>query len=145
MSADVFLDTNIFIYQLDSNEPLKQRIAERVIREASDSGRGCISFQVIQEYLNVSLRKAAIPLQGPALRRYLDNVLAPLLHVHASVDLYHRALDIQGRYGYHFYDSLIVAAALLAGCRTLYSEDLQHGQRIETLVINNPFAEIARN
>ena len=53
--------------------------------------------------------------------------------------LYQRALDLQTRYQFRFYDALIVAAALAAGCTRLYSEDLQHGQRIEGLTIVNPF------
>ena len=53
--------------------------------------------------------------------------------------LYHRGLDLQIRYRFSFYDSLIVAAALEAGCKTLYSEDLQHAQEIEGLTIANPF------
>ena len=53
--------------------------------------------------------------------------------------LYRRCLDVQERWKYGFYDSLIVAAALEAGCKRLLSEDLQHGQRIEGLRIENPF------
>jgi len=66
-------------------------------------------------------------------------VLAPLLRVSASVALYQRALDVQARWRFGFHDSLIVAAALTAGCTRLLSEDLQHGQRIETLTIHDPF------
>ena len=55
--------------------------------------------------------------------------------------LYERGLFIKFRYQYSFYDSLIIAAALEAGCKTLYSEDMQHGQRIEQLIIKNPFLE----
>ena len=56
-------------------------------------------------------------------------------------ELYRSGLRVQARYGYRFYDSLVVAAALQAGCTTLYSEDMQDGQRIEGLTIRNPFAE----
>jgi predicted nucleic acid-binding protein len=56
-----------------------------------------------------------------------------------SQSLYVKSIDIQERYKFSFYESLIITAALEAGCSTLYSEDLQHGQRIETLTINNPF------
>ena len=69
----------------------------------------------------------------------MENVLAPLFRVPASIPLYNRALDVQARYRYSFYDSLIVAAALDAGCDRLYSEDLQGGQRIEGLRVVNPF------
>jgi predicted nucleic acid-binding protein len=60
----------------------------------------------------------------------------------ASLSLYRRALDLQTRYHYGFYDSLIIAAALDAGCTRLYSEDLQDGQQIEGLTIRDPFSEL---
>jgi predicted nucleic acid-binding protein len=71
----------------------------------------------------------------------LDASLSPLLRIYPSVVLYRRSLNIQSRYQYSFYDSLIIAAALEAGCKTLYSEDMQHGQRIEQVTIKNPFLE----
>jgi predicted nucleic acid-binding protein len=73
-------------------------------------------------------------------RLFLDEVLVPLWRVMPSQSLYQRALDIHDRYQFRFYDSLIVAAALAGGCTRLFSEDLQHGQRIEGLAIQNPFA-----
>ncbi len=69
----------------------------------------------------------------------LEDVLVPLWSVNPTVRLYRRGLDIMRRYGFSFYDSLIVAAALEAKCRILYSEDLQDGQIIEKLMIVNPF------
>ena len=66
-------------------------------------------------------------------------MLARLLRGAASLSLYRRSLDIQERYRFGYYDALIVAAALEAGCKRLLSEDLQHGQKIETLRIENPF------
>ena len=139
MSAEFFLDTNVFIYHLDSSDPAKHATAELLVRDALAEGNGCISYQVVQECLNVALRKAEIALPLDAARSYLDTVLAPLMQVPASETLYHRALDIQARWRFGFYDSLIVAAALSAGCGTLLTEDLQHGQRIEGLTIVNPF------
>jgi predicted nucleic acid-binding protein len=139
MSADVFIDTNVFIYHLDTTDALKHAVAERIVREGLASGNACISFQVVQECLNTALRKAQVALDLDSARSYLDTVLAPLLQVPASPALYHRALDVQARWRFSFYDSLIVAAALTAGCSRLLSEDLQHGQRIETLTIHNPF------
>lgn len=85
------------------------------------------------------LRKAEIPLTSEQTRTYLETVLEPLLRVFAHMPLYQRSLDIQARYRYGFYDALIIAAALSAGCTRLYSEDLQHGQQIEGLTIENPF------
>ena len=139
MSADAFIDTNVFIYQLEALDERKCVIAEQLIRDGIATGSACISFQVIQETLNVVLRKAEVPLDHEAARSYLETVLAPLFRVPATIDLYHRALDVQGRYRYSFCDSLIIAAALLAGCKRLYSEDLQHGQQIDGLTIRDPF------
>ncbi len=139
MVADAFIDTNVLVYQVDSRDARKQAIAERIVRQALVTGNACISFQVVQEWLNTVTRKAAVPLGLPQAQAFLDTVLAPLLAVTASVDLYRRALDLQQRWQFSFYDALIVAAALEAGCKRLISEDLQHGQRVESLVIDNPF------
>jgi len=141
MSAECFIDTNLFIYQLEASDERKSAIADHIIREGIEIRNACISFQVVQECLNTALRKAEIPLSTEETKHYLDNVLAPLFRVPASLSLYHRALDIQARYRYGFYDSLIVAAALDAGCTRLYSEDLQDGQRIEGLMIEDPFRD----
>jgi predicted nucleic acid-binding protein len=139
MSAEAFIDTNVFIYHLDATDARKHGIAERIVRDGLASGDACISFQVVQECLNTALRKAEVALSLDAARSYLDTVLTPLMQVPAGAALYHRALDVQARWRFGFYDALIVAAALAAGCRRLLSEDLQHGQKIESLTIHNPF------
>ncbi len=139
MSAEFFLDTNVFIYHLDSTDPEKHAAAERIVRTALAEGNACISYQVVQECLNVALRKAEVALSTEAARSYLDAVLAPLMQMPASEALYHRALDIQSRWRFGFYDPLIVAGALAAGCSRLLSEDLRDGQRVEGLTIVNPF------
>ena len=139
MSARAFLDTNVFICQLDSSDARKHKIAERLVRDALQNERACISYQVVQECLNTILRKAEVALDAQGTRAYLEAVLLPLMKVGASAALYERALDIQSRWRFGFYDSLIVASALVAGCDTLLTEDLQHGQVIETLTISNPF------
>lgn len=139
MSAEGFIDTNVFIYQLEALDRRKTETADRIIRRAVETGDAVISFQVVQECLNTVLRKAEIPLEAEETRAYLDTVLTPLFRVHPSVALYHRALEIQSRYQYGFYDSLIIAAALEAGCTRLYTEDMQDGQSIEGLTIADPF------
>ena len=139
MSVDAFIDTNVFIYQLDTRDARKHAIADRIVGEALANETGCISFQVVQECLNTLLRKAEIALDEASARAYLDTVLAPLDRVPSSVDLYRQALALQTRWKFSFHDSLIVAAALEAGCKRLLTEDLQHGQRIGSLRIENPF------
>jgi predicted nucleic acid-binding protein len=141
MSVERFIDTNLFIYQLEALDEHKAATAERIIRQGVETGDACISFQVVQECLNTVLRKARIPLTTQQTRLYLETVLAPLFRVPASIALYQRGLDIQARYRYGFYDAMIIAAALDAGCTRLLSEDLRHGQRIEALTIENPFQD----
>ena len=137
MSADAFIDTNVFVYLFDEADDEKRRRAETIVYRALADGTGCISFQVVQEALNVVIRKLdATPADA---RRLLDDVLIPLWRVDSSASLYRRGLDVQIRYKLSFYDGLIVAGALEAGCRTLYSEDMQYGQRIAGLTIVDPF------
>ena len=137
MSVDDFLDTNVFVYLFDETAPRKRQIADRLVRRGLADESGCISYQVVQETMNVFVGKfGATPEQ---MRQLMDDVLFPLWRVNPSRTLYRRGLDVRARYGFSMYDSLMVAAALDAGCRTLYSEDLQHGQRIEGLTIVDPF------
>ncbi|HMO44808.1 MAG TPA: PIN domain-containing protein [Rubrivivax sp.] len=140
MSAEVFIDTNVFVYHVEDLDRRKQRIAEGIIRDALASGSACISYQVVQEWLNTFLRKAVKPLPDELARDYLDQVLWPLVQTVPSAGLYRRALELRKRWQLGFYDALIVAAALQSNCSRLLSEDLSHGQRIEGLKIENPFA-----
>jgi len=134
-----FIDSNVFIYLFDEADTRKRGVAESLVGAGLESGRACISFQVVQETLNVITRKLAAPATAEDARRFFDRILAPLWRVMPSAALYHRALDLQGRHRLSFYDALIVAAGLEAGCTTLFSEDLQHGQRFDKLKVENPF------
>ncbi len=138
MSAD-FFDSNLFIYLFDDAAPAKQRRAQALVRMALETRSGCISHQVVQETLNVLTRKLAVPVTPSDAQAFLQQVLMPLWHVMPSQKLYTDALGLQSRLGFSFYDSLIVAAALERGCKRLFTEDLQHGQRIDGLRIENPF------
>lgn len=139
MKDKFFIDTNILVYSFDLSNPAKWQKANHLIKMALVESKGCISYQVIQEFLNVATKKFATPLSIRDCQRYLDSVLHPLCQVFASVDLYHQALDLMQRWQYSFYDSLILAAALQADCKILYSEDLHHEQPIKSLTILNPF------
>jgi predicted nucleic acid-binding protein len=139
MKGNYFLDTNILVYTFDRSQPQKQSIARNLVGEALKKRSGCISYQVIQEFLNLASRKFAHPLSTADCHAYLSNVLEPLCEVFASTGLFHRALEISSRWKFSFYDSLIVAAALSVESKILYTEDLQHNQKIEALTIVNPF------
>lgn len=140
MPAD-FLDFSIFVYLFDETDARKRRRAEALVLASIDEARGCISFQVVEETLNVLTRRLTTPLTPEDARRFLETVLLPLWTVNPSPELYSRALEIRARYDFSFYDALILAAALEAGCSQLWTEDLQHGQQIEELTIVNPFRE----
>jgi predicted nucleic acid-binding protein len=135
MSAEKpFLDTNIIVYAFTSNDP-RNRKAEALLEAG-----GVISVQVLNEFVNVSRRKHGR--DWDEIHEALD-VLKVLLDQPRTLtfELHEAAVEIARDHGYSIFDSLIVAAALQAGCSTLYSEDLQHGRTIERLTIKNPFAE----
>ena len=137
MSVDNFLDSNVFVYLFDDSDHGKQQRAASLIYNSIEEGTACISFQVVQETMNVMLRKIGVSTKET--HTFFNRVLVPLWRINPTQALYRRGLDVQARYRLSFYDSLIVAAALEAGCQTLYSEDLQHAQIIEHLTIRNPF------
>ncbi len=139
MSDRYFLDTNIFIYTFDRSAPTKARKATQLIRKALTTQKGIISYQVVQEFFNVALRRFSQPMRPAEAEQYLGTVFRPLLGVHSSQALYAEALHLQGKSVLSWYDALIVAAALQAQCEFLYTEDLQHGQRFGSLQVENPF------
>ena len=139
MSDKYFLDTNIFVYSFDDLEPEKKEISLALIANALQTGNGLISWQVVQEFLNVSTRKFKTPLVNKDAKIYLEQILAPLCKVYPDVKIYRSALEISQQTGYSFYDSLILAGAGQAGCQVLYSEDLQNGQQVDGFKIINPY------
>lgn len=141
MSDKYFIDTNIFIYSFDTKNPTKNDVAKRLIADALENGTGIISYQVIQEFLNVATQKFAKPLTFKDSQRYLNVVLEPLCEVFSSMELFHKALEIMDQWRYPFYDSLIISAALQADCVTIYTENMQHNQAIRNLTIKNPFID----
>ena len=140
MSDRFFLDTNIFLYSFDRNAPKKAARATRLIRRAIEARQGIVSYQVVQEFFNVALRRFEQPMTGVEAEQYLGTVFRPLLAVHSSQALFGEALRLKERHRLSWYDSLIVAAAIEAQCGILYSEDLQHARQFGDLRIENPFS-----
>jgi predicted nucleic acid-binding protein len=139
MSVRFFIDTNVFVYSLETADQKRSKISEDLITEAVKSGRGVVSYQVVQEFLHLALRRFTKRMTVMDAEQYLNGVFQPLLSVHSSPALYVDALHLHGRYQLAWYDSLIVAAAMQANCEVLYSEDLQHGQRFGKMQVRNPF------
>jgi predicted nucleic acid-binding protein len=140
----VFLDTNIFVYAFLASEPRKRAKAVELIEACLGSGRGSISYQVVQEFANVARKKFAVSLSAIDCKAFIDAAMQPLNRVASSTALIHTALDLQDELKYSFYDCVMLAAALQAGANTLYTEDLQHWQLVRgVLRIVNPFLEVA--
>jgi predicted nucleic acid-binding protein len=139
MNGKFFLDTNLLVYCFDNNVAVKKRVANQFVTDALRDQSGVISYQVIQEFLNVATRKFAVPMGTMEATQYLNDVLIPLCEVYPSQKLYEEALRIQFRFSLSFYDSSILAAAQEAGCEVLWSEDLRNGLRVGDVVVKNPF------
>jgi predicted nucleic acid-binding protein len=132
MSDRPFFDTTILIYAVSEGDP-RAEVAENLLADG-----GYISVQVLNEFAAVARRKLNMSWDeiGDALAavRTLCQPPSPL-----TIQVHDAGLAIASQYGYHIYDSLILAAALDAECDTVYSEDMQDGQKIGELTIRNPF------
>ena len=139
MSDKYFLDTNIYVYSFDPGDPRKARIAEELVTRGVGSRMGVISYQVVQEFMNVSLRQFKATMTVAELELYFFKVLLPMMTIPSSSGLFLEGLRLQAAGQIAWYDSLVVAAAIQGGCEVLYSENMQHGRRFGDLVIQNPF------
>jgi predicted nucleic acid-binding protein len=138
MPGPEFLDTNILVYAYDAASPAKQRVAQGLVR-AAIAGRAIISTQVLSEFAATLLHKASPPISPSELLVLLD-ALAPIRALFPDADIIRRAVDARAAYGIHFYDGLIVATAEKAGCKRIWSEDLNSGQRYFGVTVENPFS-----
>ena len=139
MNGRFFLDTNVFVYCFDSISPAKARRAKQLVLQGITSRKGVVSYQVVQEFFNLALRKFEQPMAVAEAERYLNTVFRPLMSVQSSQALISQALRLADKHRLSWYDSLIVAAALESQCSVLYTEALQSGQRFSELQIKNPF------
>ncbi len=138
--SPVFLDTNVLVYMFDADAPGKQMQAQQLFGKLSREGRIVISTQVLQEFYVVTTRKLAVPLTSPEAERAIRDLAAfTLIPIDTPIIL--AAIKIANRYHFSFWDSLIVQAARVGGAKVLYSEDMQDGQAIDDLRIQNPFGK----
>ena len=131
-AADTFFDTSVLLYLLSADADRADRVEELLAERAT------ISVQVLNEFAAVALRKLRMPVSE--VREFLDTVRAVCDVEPVTLATHDRGLAINERYGFWLYDSMIVASALIAAVKILYSEDLQDGQVIDgKLRIVNPF------
>jgi predicted nucleic acid-binding protein len=127
-----FLDTNIALYAIDADQT-KADIADELVCRGC-----CLSSQVFNESVEVMRRKWKAP--WTQVRSFLEYLETHATHVESvTLNTHQRALDIAEATGIRIYDALLVAAAEQAHCTLLYTEDLNHGQRIGGVEIRNPF------
>lgn len=130
--AKQFFDTNVLLYLLSADETKANRAEEEL------SAGGIVSVQVLNEFASVASRKLNMSI--PEIQEVLAGIRAACKVVPISEQTHDLGLKVVERYGLSVYDAMIVAAALLAGCKTLLSEDMQNGQSIDgTLEVRNPF------
>jgi predicted nucleic acid-binding protein len=131
-AAKTFFDTNVLLYLLSADAAKADRAEELL------AAGGIVSVQVLNEFAAVASRK--LRMAWSEIRDALGPIRAICEVESISIEIHDRALELAQRYRFSIYDATIIAAALKAGCNTLYSEDLQDGQRIEKLTIRNPFS-----
>jgi predicted nucleic acid-binding protein len=134
----VFLDTNILVYAYDVSSGRKHDIARNIVADLWNLRTGALSIQVLQElFINVT-KKIPNPLDIKTARDIVRDFLLWEVADNDG-DLMLTAMDVQIKYHYAFWDSLIIAAAIKSGAAILLTEDLNNGQIIEDVVIKNPF------
>ena len=139
----VFFDTNIVVYCFDTLEPRKQTRAKDLLAHALNSKLGVVSYQVVQEFCNVATKAKRLQLPQERILAYVNLVLQPMNQVGPGSALIESALALRAEHNFSFYDSLVIASAQQAKCQVLYSEDMQHMQRVGNLQIVNPFLMVA--
>jgi predicted nucleic acid-binding protein len=138
MSAKAFVDTNILIYAHDVDAAEKHQIAKQILQDLWNQRTGALSTQVLQEfYVNVT-RKIPSPLSKESARAVVSSYI--IWSVDTTSQELSAAFRIEDEARIGFWDALIVAAALKAGADRILSEDLNHGQSISGVLIENPFA-----
>jgi predicted nucleic acid-binding protein len=133
-----FVDTNVLIYAHDRSAEGKHLRARELVRGLWESGEGCLSIQVLQEfYVNVT-QKVAKPLTPEAAAQIIADLSAWQVY-RPGVEDVQDAIRLQDRYQVSFWDTMIIASALQLGCQTIWSEDLDPGQAYDQVKVLSPF------
>ena len=133
-----FVDTNVLVYAHDVTARDKHSRARALVEELWNTRQGCISVQVLQEFLVTTTRKIPKPLEAPAVAQIIDDLAHWHVHSPAASDV-RAAIDIHQQTGASFWDAMILRSAKELGCQILHSEDLNAGQEYEGVEVRNPF------
>ncbi len=132
-----FFDTNVLVYFVDADEPEKQEISRRLVREHLAEGDGTTSVQVLREFF-WSSRRLRTPVSYETASEAVE-YFAKFSPLQEDASMVLEAVRRSRKMSISFWDALIVEAALKAGADRLFTEDLQHGQVIEGMRVENPF------
>ncbi|MCL2495509.1 MAG: PIN domain-containing protein [Oscillospiraceae bacterium] len=136
MSGKVFLDTNILVYLYSEDEIEKRAVSTRL----TEQYRCLTSVQTLNEFCNVLLKKMKKDRQE--VEEAVTAIVDSCVTKHVEIETLRYAIALHARYGYSYYDSVMLASALENGCKIFYSEDLSDGQTIDSrLLIVNPFTQ----
>jgi len=135
MSGKTFLDTNILVYAVDQDAAPRRDASRKAIESIVADGSGVISTQVMQEFYVAATRKLGMP---PLAAKIVLKTFAVFEIVQVSPELIQDAIDCAVLNTLSFWDALIIAAAASAGCVRVYTEDLNAGQTVLGVAIENP-------
>ena len=144
MKDKIFLDTNVIVYAHDRSSGKKNTIAMEIMEYLWDRKKGVISVQVMQEFYVCVTTKILKPLPLKVARKILEYLLNWDLIINDEY-ITIKAIDLEEKYRFSFWDSLIVQSAIQSQAYTLFSEDLSDGQIIENVKIVNPFVQEWKN
>jgi len=138
MTASCFVDSNVVVYARDLSEPLKQERASLWIETLGAAGAGRLSYQVMIEAYTALTRDCRKRMDRAAARKYIANFRYwyPLA---MDLTVIETAWRLRDRFQFNWWDCLIIAAAQIAECGYLLTEDLQHGQDLDGILVLNPF------
>ena len=139
MSDRTFFDTNVLVYLFDADAPTKRKRARELLEKHGPAGEAVLSTQVLQEFYVTVTRKLGKPLPADDAETAVTTLAEmPLVGIDGAMIL--AAIGRSRRDRLSFWDALVVQAAITGGCASLLTEDMQHGRRVDSLLIVNPFA-----
>jgi predicted nucleic acid-binding protein len=133
-----FVDTNILVYAYDTTQGQKHTQAKALLLSVWESGLGCASIQVLQEFYVSVTRKSEIPLSPEEATQVIQDFSDWTIHRPGVKDII-SAIDLHHRYQISFWDAMIIQSARQSGCGVLWSEDLSEGEEYAGVKVVNPF------
>jgi predicted nucleic acid-binding protein len=140
MKGRTFLDTNIFIYSIDSSAELEEKrtVARNLVKTHIREESGVISIQVMQEFFQVATRKIQTPISVEDALLFMQ-YMANLQVVTPDSDMVVAAVRLHQEHSLSFWVALILQAAKTVNCSRILTEDLQDGFCLDALIVKNPF------